>query len=166
MIPIKCSYTELVPIHKIQEHPKNPHKHSPEQIERLAKLIDFQGIRHPIIISKRSGFVIAGHGRLMALKKLNVEKVPVDYQDFKNEAQEYSFIVSDNAIGKDEWAILDLGDINQAILDHNIDLDIDMLGIKSFNLKLDAETNNENNQNTDDPESEFEHECPSCGFQF
>lgn len=164
MTQIKCSYTELVPIHKIQEHPKNPHKHSDEQIERLAKLIDFQGIRHPIIISKRSGFVIAGHGRLMALKRLNIEKVPVDYQDFKNEAQEYSFIVSDNAIGKDEWAILDLGDINKTILDHNIDLDIDMLGIKSFNLKLESEESIESNQET--PDTEFEHECPSCGFQF
>ncbi len=99
---IKCTYAELVPIHKLQPHPENPHKHSGQQIERLAKLIDYQGIRHPIIVSKRSGFIVVGHGRLMALKKLNVSVVPVDYQDFENEAQEYAFIVSDNAIGKDE----------------------------------------------------------------
>lgn len=165
MAEIKCSYKELVPIHKIQPHPKNPHVHSPEQIEKLSKLIDFQGVRHPIIISKRSGFVVAGHGRLEAFKKLNLAHVPVDYQDFENEAQEYAFVVSDNAIGKDEWAALDLSEIRLEL--KNIDLqNIEMLGIKNIFINLDQE-NNDLMENVENQKNEgFSNKCPECGFQF
>lgn len=165
MMPqIECSYKELMPIHKLQPHPKNPHIHSPEQIQRLAKLIDYQGIRHPIIISKRSGFIVAGHGRLEALKKLNADKVPVDYQEFENEAQEYAFIVSDNAIGKDEWSVLDFGEINKYITELGPDLDLENLGLKNFHIDL-----NENSPESDQEKelkTDFDHECPECGFQF
>jgi hypothetical protein len=132
MSNVKCSYKELIPIHKLIEHPKNPHMHSPEQIERLAQLIDHQGIRHPIIVSKRSGFIVAGHGRLQALKKLMIANVPVDYQDFENEAQEYAFIVSDNAIGKDEWAALDVEAIKKEI--EILPIEVKQLGLNEIIL--------------------------------
>lgn len=133
MAEIMCAYAELKPLHKLQPHPENPHKHSQEQIDRLAKLIDYQGIRHPVIVSKRSGFIVAGHGRLAALKKLGVSDVPIDYQDFEDEAQEYAFIVSDNAIGKDEWAALDVELIQKKI--DIVPIQIPMLGIKDFEIK-------------------------------
>lgn len=161
---ITCAYTELVPIHKLQPHPENPHIHSPEQIDRLAKLIDYQGVRHPVIVSKRSGFIVAGHGRLMALKKLNAEEVPVDYQDFADEAQEYAFIVSDNAIGKDEWAALDVSLINTQVID--FDINIENLGIKNFHLNLNTHSSEEEPSEPAEPKTEFQHECPQCGFQF
>lgn len=127
---INCSHAELLPLHKIIPNPKNPNKHPPEQIERLARLIDYQGQRHPIIVSRRSGFVVVGHGRLEAIKKLGWAEAAVDFQDFENEAQEYAFVVSDNAIA--EWADLDLGAINTEMLDLGPDFDIDLLGIKDF----------------------------------
>lgn len=133
MAQIQCSYAELKPIHHLQPHPENPHIHSPEQIDRLAEIIDYQGIRHPIVVSKRSGFIVAGHGRLAALKKLNVSDVPIDYQDFADEAQEYEFIVSDNAIGKDEWAALDIELIQKKI--DILPIKIPMLGLKDFEIK-------------------------------
>lgn len=133
IIEIKCKYQELVHFSKLVPHPKNPHVHSPEQIDRLCDLIKFQGVRHPIIVSKRSGFIVVGHGRLQSMLKLGMKEIPVDYQDFENEAMEYSFIVSDNSIGKDEWASLDLSLINNEILNFD-EFNIDMLGIKDFEL--------------------------------
>jgi DNA modification methylase len=127
---INCSHAEVLPLHKIIPNPKNPNKHPPEQIERLAKLIDYQGQRHPIIVSRRSGFVVVGHGRLEAIKKLGWESAAVDFQDFADEAQEYAFVTSDNAIA--EWAELDLAAINTEMLDLGPDFDIDLLGIKDF----------------------------------
>ena len=127
---VKCSYDEVIPPHKLIPNPKNPNKHPPEQIDRLAKLIDFQGQRHPVIVSKRSGFVVVGHGRLEAIKKLNWDGVAVNYQDFENEAQEFAFVTSDNAIA--EWAELDLALINQEMLDMGPDFDIELLGLKDF----------------------------------
>ena len=62
---IECAYTELIGIDypKLIPNPKNPNKHPDDQIERLAKIIDFQGQRSPIVISKRSGFITKGYPR-------------------------------------------------------------------------------------------------------
>lgn len=125
-----CSYKELVELHKLVPNPKNPNIHPIEQIERLARLIDYQGQRHPIIVSKKTGFVVAGHGRLEAIAKLGWEKAAVDYQDFENDAQEYAFIVSDNSIA--DWAELNKAQINKDFLDLGPEFDIEMLGIKDF----------------------------------
>lgn len=130
---IQCSYSELLEVHKIIPHPKNPNTHSKEQIERLAKIIDYQGQRSPVVISKLSGFVVVGHGRFEAMKKLGWEKVAVDYQDFENEAAEYSHMTADNAIA--EWASLDLSKINLDILDFGPEFDLETLGLKEFILE-------------------------------
>lgn len=125
-----CAYDELVEVHKLIPNPKNPNKHSKEQIERLSKIIDYQGQRSPIVVSNQTGFITKGHGRLEAMKFLNWEKVAVDFQDYENEAQEYADIVADNAIA--EWSNLDLAQINMDIVDFGPELDLDNLGLKEF----------------------------------
>lgn len=150
---INCSYDELVEVHKLVENPKNPNKHPDEQIERLAKIIDYQGQRSPVIVSKRSGFIVVGHGRLAAMKKLGAEKVAVNYQDFIDEAQEYAHVTADNAIA--EWASLDLSEINKEMLDLGPDLDIDLLGLKDFVIepieKFEAQTDEDAVPEVEDP---------------
>lgn len=133
-IKIECDFKELVPIGELKPHPKNRNNHPMDQIEKLAKLFSYQGIRHPIIVSKRTGFIVAGHGRLEAAKLLKMEKVPVDFQDFENEEQEYAFLISDNAISL--WAFLDLSAVNHDLPDLGPDFDLDLLGIKNFSLDL------------------------------
>ena len=51
-------------------HPRNPNKHGDNQIALLAKIIGNQGWRNPIVVSERSGFIVAGHGRLGAARVL------------------------------------------------------------------------------------------------
>ncbi len=126
----------LVDVNDLVPHPKNPHKHSDDQIERLCKLIEYQGFRNPIIVDNKSNYIVAGHGRLMAAKKLNMPKVPVTYQDFDNEDQLYAYIVSDNSIGKDTWADLDFSMINDQLGDLGPDFDVDLLGIKDFEIDV------------------------------
>lgn len=123
---------EMVDTSILIHHPKNMHVHSDEQIVRLCKLIEYQGFRNPLIVQKGTQLVVAGNGRLMAARSMGLKQVPVIYQEFESEEQVYSYIVSDNAIGKDQWASLDLGKINQDFLDLGPDLDIEMLGIKDF----------------------------------
>lgn len=139
---INCAHNQVVELHKLVPHPKNPNKHPEDQIKRLAKIIDYQGQRAPIVVSKRSGFITKGHGRLEALKMLGWEKAAVDYQDYNDEAQEYADIVADNAIAS--WAELQYSQINTDILDLGPELDIEMLGIKDFVLepveKIDPQT--------------------------
>lgn len=134
---IKCEFKELVDIVKLVPNPKNPNKHSDKQIDLLQRLIKHQGWRHPIIVSNRSGFVCAGHGRLQAAIKIGLKQVPVDYQDFDSEAQEYQFMVSDNTI--QELSELDRTMVNQDVLDFGPDFDLDMLGIPDFTVSFEKE---------------------------
>lgn len=120
----------LMPIDSLIFNPKNNNSHPKEQIERLEKLITYQGFRNPVVVSKRSGFVIAGHGRIEAARNIGMKEVPVMVQDFENEAQEYAYLTSDNAI--QSWSSLDLSKVNTEMLDLGPDFDIDLLGIKDF----------------------------------
>ncbi len=113
-------------------HPKNPNRHDSDQIERLAELYRYHGIRHPIIISRRSGCIVAGHGRLMAARKAGLEAFPYEYQDFDSDEAEYAFLVADNAIA--DLAELDLSQINMEIGSLGPDFDLDNLGIKDFRI--------------------------------
>jgi len=106
---IHCKYDELLALTAFRPHPKNRNKHPQKQVERLASLYSSHGIRHPIIVSKKSGFVVVGHCRLAAAVHLNMPTFPVVYQDFTTDAQEYEFLHADNAIAS--WAELDIGEI-------------------------------------------------------
>lgn len=99
-IPVYCAHDEIVDIMKVIPNPKNPNTHGERQIEILSQVIKAQGWRKPITVSKRSGFVVAGHGRLQAALLLRAEKVPVDYQEYATEAEEYADLVADNRIAE------------------------------------------------------------------
>lgn len=108
-IPVYCSHDEIVDIMKVIPNPKNPNMHPERQIEILSQVIKAQGWRKPITVSKRSGFVVAGHGRLQAALLLGAVQVPVDYQSYENEAEEWADLVADNRISE-------LSNINEDLL--------------------------------------------------
>lgn len=101
-IPIHCAYDSLVPIEKIVPNPRNEsiHPHNKSQIELLAKIIRAQGWRNAIVVSNRSGFITKGHGRLAAAQILKSDRVPVDYQDYATEAEEWADMIADNRIAE------------------------------------------------------------------
>lgn len=127
---VKATNIELVSVKSLIPHPKNMNKHPPEQIERLAKIIEYQGFRNPVVVQRGTNLVVAGHGRIEAARKIGIERVPVTYQEFESEAQLYAYMTSDNAIAS--WAELDLSMVNSEMLDLGPDFDIDLLGIKDF----------------------------------
>lgn len=129
---IQSKEIRIVPISELHPNPKNRNVHSAAQIERLGEIIKYQGFRNPLIVSKRTGFIVAGHGRLLAAKELKLKEVPVIYEDFEDEDQEYAAGISDNAIAS--WAELDLSGINADIPELG-PFDIDLLGIKDFELE-------------------------------
>jgi len=164
-IEIHCKYDELVDVNELKNHPENPQKHPEEQIEVLTKIFKYQGIRHPIIVSRLSGLIIAGHGRLLTAKKLGMKKFPVNYQDFADKDMEYTFLVSDNA-AQQTFAELDLAKINFELQNiGDIDFDIDLLGIKDFQIepmdKFEIPKEKELDENV-----ETKNECPSCGYKW
>ncbi len=127
------AFDELLPLSKLKKSKHQRNKHPQDQIIRLAKLMDKQGVRHPIHISKRSGEVCFGHGRWAAAKLNKYTEYPIVYQDFESDDEEYACVQSDNAIAM--WAELDLSAINLDLANLGPDFDIDLLGIKDFVLE-------------------------------
>ena len=124
-IPVYCAHDCLAPIEAVIGNPRNPNRHPAAQIELLAKIIEAQGWRAPITVSNRSGFVVRGHGRLEAARILGVTTVPVDRQDYADEASEYADMIADNRIA--ELAELDmptLKDLLEQIDDGTFDMDL------------------------------------------
>ena len=129
-----CLYDALIDPIELKDNPKNRNKHGQDQIERLAEIYKYQGIRHPIIVSKLTGFIVAGHGRKLAAIRAGVDQMPVVYQDFENFDQEYAFVQSDNAVAL--WADLDIDSIKKDLEFLNDSFNIDMLGIHNFTLDM------------------------------
>lgn len=131
---IHCKHDELVNPKSLKNHQKNRNKHGQDQIDRLAELYKYHGIRHPIIVSNLSKCIVAGHGRKLAAIRAGIKEMPVVYQDFDSSEAEYAFIQADNAIAL--WAELDLSGINSDLADLGPDFDINMLGIQDFTLDM------------------------------
>ena len=134
----KCAHTDVIELHKLQPNPKNPNNHPERQIELLSKIIDFQGQRAPIVVSKRSGFVVKGHGRLEAMKKLGWQSAAVDSQDYKNEAEEWADLVADNKI--QELSSLNTEEVKRITLEDFPDMDLtgELLGFDCLDLSAES----------------------------
>jgi len=125
---IRCLYNKLIPVTELKRHPKNRNKHPPDQIRRLAEILRYQGWRYPIKISNLSGFITSGHGRLDAAILNEWKEIPVNFQDYESEDQEYADIQADNAIAL--WAEFNLSGVNMDIPGLSSDFNINLLGLK------------------------------------
>jgi len=85
-------------------------------------------------VSRNSGFMTAGHLRLLAAKELGMKQVPVNFQHYDNEDLEYADLTADNAL--QEWSEIDMAMINAEIGNFDPSFDIDLLGIKGFTLDV------------------------------
>ena len=112
-IPIYCAHTRLADPDSLKPNPANPNRHSAHQIQLLASIIQEQGWRNPITLSKRSGLIVRGHGRLEAALLIGCEVVPVDEQDYASEAEELADLLADNRLA--ELAELDEDELKRLI---------------------------------------------------
>ena len=133
-IKIHCSFDQMVDVRELKEHPRNNNKHTKEQLARLVKVIKANGFRRVITVSRNSGFMTAGHLRLLAAKELGMKQVPVNFQHYDNEDLEYADLTADNAL--QEWSEIDMAMINSEIGTFDPSFDIDLLGIKGFTLDV------------------------------
>lgn len=99
-IEIKCAFRKMVPVGELKPNPRNPNLHPERQITVLAYLIAEDGFRHAIVVSNQSGFIVSGHGRLLAAKKIGMPVVPVDFQDYDSTERETAILMSDNIIAE------------------------------------------------------------------
>ena len=65
-----------LPTTSLKPHPKNPRIHTDKQVGQIAQSIEAFGFNVPILVDDRQN-VVAGHGRLLAARKLGWNTVPV-----------------------------------------------------------------------------------------
>ena len=98
-------------VDSLKPHPQNPNFHPRAQIDALCEILVENGWRSPVVVSRRSGLVIKGHGRMAAAERLGVP-VPVEEQDYEDEAAEVRDLIADNKIQElsqlDEGVVADL----------------------------------------------------------
>ena len=122
-----------IEVSKLIRYINNARTHSESQINQIAASIKEFGFRNPILIDGDNG-IIAGHGRVMAAKKLGLTTIPyIDCSDL-TEAQKKAYIIADNKIalnaGWDEELLkLELEDIEVS------DIDMELLGFSDEELK-------------------------------
>lgn len=111
-LPVFCAFDEIVALQATLPNPKNPNQHDDAQVKLLASIIESTGWRQPITISKRSGFIVKGHGRRLAALQLGCTQVPVEYQDYASDAEEAADLMADNRLAElaqiDDKMLLDL----------------------------------------------------------
>src|SRR5215472_14858181 len=76
---------------------KNPRTHSDAQVAQIAASIEAFGFNNPILVDTKAG-ILAGHGRLLAARKLGLTEVPVIVLDHLSEAQKRAYIIADNQL--------------------------------------------------------------------
>jgi len=84
-------------IDRLIPYARNPRTHSDAQVAQIAASITEFGFNNPILVDSKAG-IIAGHGRLLAARKLKLTEVPVIILDHLTEAQKRAYIIADNQL--------------------------------------------------------------------
>jgi DNA modification methylase len=95
--PAMARRIEFWPVDRLVPYAKNARTHSAEQVSQIAASIAEFGFNAPILVDSESG-VIAGHGRLLAARKLGMDDVPVIVLDHLTATQKRAFILADNKL--------------------------------------------------------------------
>jgi DNA modification methylase len=115
---------------------KNSRTHSGEQVAQIAASIKEFGFTNPVLIDNDGG-IIAGHGRVMAARKLKLKEVPCIRLGHLTDAQKRAYVIADNKLAlnagwDDEMLKLELGDLKEL----NFDLSLTGFSTDEINALL------------------------------
>jgi DNA modification methylase len=79
---------------------RNSRTHSEAQVTKIAASIKEFGFLNPVIVDGENG-IVAGHGRVMAAKKLGMDEVPVVEASHLTESQRRAYVIADNRLALD-----------------------------------------------------------------
>jgi ParB-like chromosome segregation protein Spo0J len=163
---IHCRHDELVPLVNLRPHPANPSRHPEAQVKLLAQIIKAHGIRHSIVVSKNSGFIVSGHCRLMAAQELGLKAFPVTLQSYAGESEELAVLVADNKIA--ELSEIDgskMGDIIVELDQQNYPLELTALSLQEITSYVEGPIYPPDGKEYDE-NIETKNKCPKCGYEW
>ena len=113
---------------------RNSRTHSDAQVAQIAASIREFGFTNPVLVDGANG-VIAGHGRILAARKLGMDTVPVIELAHLSEAQKGAYVIADNKLAlnagwDDEMLRLEISELTDA------GFDVSLLGFSDEELAL------------------------------
>jgi hypothetical protein len=124
---------ESIKLDKLIPYARNSRTHSDQQVAQVAASIREFGFTNPVLIDSEDG-IIAGHGRVMAARKLGLAEVPCIRLGHLTETQKKAYIIADNRLAEvgggwdEEMLGLELADLREA------DFDLGLLGFSENDL--------------------------------
>lgn len=112
---------------------RNARTHSDEQVAQIAASIQEFGFNNPVLVDGHKG-VIAGHGRILAARKLNLSSVPVIELGHLSETQKRAFILAENKLTERGGWDSDLLSVELADL-QDAGFDLELTGFDDSELK-------------------------------
>lgn len=88
---------QVLPVDDLIPYARNARTHSPEQVAEIAASIKEFGFNNPVLL-RDDKTIIAGHGRVMAARKLGLREVPCIYLSHLTEAQARAYVLADNQL--------------------------------------------------------------------
>jgi ParB-like chromosome segregation protein Spo0J len=159
---------ESIKLDKLIPYARNSRTHSDQQVAQVAASIREFGFTNPVLIDSGDG-VIAGHGRVMAARKLGLAEVPCIRLGHLTETQKRAYIIADNKLalnsGWDEEMLgLELADLREA------DFDIDLIGFDAGEIEAALNPAEPIQSDSDDGDKiqdvKEPIECPHCHMHF
>jgi DNA modification methylase len=124
---------ELIP------YVNNSRTHSDEQVAQIAASIKEFGWTNPILVDETNS-IIAGHGRLMAARKLGMDTIPTIEVKNLTETQKKALVIADNKLALNAGWDNDLLKLElQNLQDLGFDMDIIGFSVDELNALLEPE---------------------------
>lgn len=122
-----------VEVEKLIPYVRNSRTHSDAQVAQIAASIKEFGWTNPILVDGENG-IIAGHGRLLAARKLGAKDVPVIELAHLTESQKRAYVIADNQLAMNAgWdtamLTLELADLKES------EFDLDLIGFDTKELE-------------------------------
>ena len=119
--PAMASRIEMWPLDRLKPYQRNARTHSDAQVAQIAASIVEFGFTAPLLVSEDGG-ILAGHGRLAAARKLDLDAVPVVVLDHLTPTQRRAYILADNQLAlqagwDQELLAVELADLSAAGFD-------------------------------------------------
>lgn len=88
---------EYLPIEALKPYEKNARKHDKKDVDNIALSIKKYGMCDAIGIWSDENIIVEGHGRLLACKKLGIDKVPCVRLDHLSDEERREYAIAHNA---------------------------------------------------------------------
>ena len=119
----------IKPVADLIPYAMNSRTHSDEQVSQIAASMKEFGFTNPVLIDEMGG-VIAGHGRLMAAKKIGLNNAPCIVLEGLTDAQKKAYVIADNQLHQNAGWDLETLKLELESL-QELDIDLDLIGFDS-----------------------------------